>query len=436
MKKRTTGWSRPALAVVASLALMGSAVAAPTDADRIADLEKKLELLTQRLLQVEGGTAARPDKAPPAIAEKSVAPAALPTPEPEASPAHAQAAPAARHADNGVPIRAFVDVGYARDKPDPTGRKGGFGVGTVALYMTPSFGDHIKSIIELVFEQEEDGGMVVDLERVQLGYTFSDALTAWAGRFHTPLGYWNAAFHHGAQIQTSVLRPRFIAFEDQGGILPEHAVGLLGSGSVPLAGGRLKYDLFFGNGTPIVDGVLTVSGYKDDDNKKMLGGNLRHEFGGSLEGLTLGVHALSTQVSAYDAAGAVLGRTRLNVGGGFATLERNGWELMGEYYAFRNRDLAGGTGTHASWAAFGQVGYTVADALTPYARFEKAALDQTDSYFANMNSGRSYQRTSVGLRYELNATTALKLEVGHTSEDQGGIDVKSRGLRAQVAARF
>ena len=73
MKKRTTGWSRPALAVVASLALMGSAVAAPTDADRIADLEKKLELLTQRLLQVEGGTAARPDKAPPAIAEKSVA---------------------------------------------------------------------------------------------------------------------------------------------------------------------------------------------------------------------------------------------------------------------------------------------------------------------------------------------------------------------------
>ena len=121
--------------------------------------------------------------------------------------------------------------------------------------------------------------------------------------------------------------------------------------------------------------------------------------------------------------------------GVFGVLERNGWELIGEYYAFRNRDV-GVAGSHASWAAFGQAAYTLADSFTPYVRFEKAALDQNDGYFANMHSGRSYQRLSLGLRHELDATAALKLELGQTTEEQGPDKVKSRGLRAQVAVRF
>ena len=77
------------------------------------------------------------------------------------------------------------------------------------------------------------------MERAQLGYSFSDALTFWVGRFHTPYGYWNTAFHHGAQIQTSVTRPLFIDFEDKGGILRAHSLGLLAHGRVPAGPGKL-----------------------------------------------------------------------------------------------------------------------------------------------------------------------------------------------------
>lgn len=426
MNERPSRAGRAALALCANLVLAGGAWAAPSDAERIADLENRLEALARRLLEVEARSAAQPGR--------PVAQAAAPAPAPE--PSVVAARPAGRLADAGVPIHAFVDVGFARDSPDPAGRRGGFALGTLDLYMTPSFGERIKSIIELVFEQSERGGVVADLERVQLGYTFNDALTGWIGRFHTPYGYWNTAFHHGAQIQTSVLRPRFLAFEDQGGILPAHTVGLLGSGSVPLGDGRLKYDVFAGNGSSIADGVLAVNGFKDDGRRKTLGVNLRHDFGAGLRGLTLGVHALTSGVSAYDAAGTLVNRTALNVGGAFAVFERQGWEAIGEYYAFRNRDLTGGTGTHASWAGFGQVGYTFAEVLTSYGRYEKAALNQNDGYFSAMTSGRSYRRASLGLRYDLNPTTALKLEFGRTTEAQAAGDASSNGLRGQVAVRF
>lgn len=424
MKQRLCAWGQAALALPLSLALTATAWAGATDAERIAELERKLEALTQRLLQVEGGNAvtpALPDRPPAAAA-----------PEPSSAP---PPPPLARPAESGIPIRAFVDVGFASDTPDPTGRKGGFTVGNVNLYMTPSFGEHIKSIVELVFEQDEHGGLVVDLERVQLGYTASDALTLWAGRYHTPFGHWNAAFHHGAQIQTSVSRPRFLGFEDQGGILPVHAVGLLGSGGAATFGGRSKYDVYVANGTPIVDGDLTISGFKDDDRPKMLGANLRHEFDGGLKGLTLGLHALTSQVGAYDATGALTGRTRFNAGGAFAVFDDRGWEWLAEYYVFRNQDLTGATGTHASWAGYAQLGHSF-DTLTPYVRFEKAALDQDDPYFANLRSGRSYRRQSVGLRYDLNPTTALKLEFGRTTEEQAGAGLTTHSVRGQVAVRF
>ncbi|MFX6330640.1 hypothetical protein ABTF76_20520, partial [Acinetobacter baumannii] len=72
--------------------------------------------------------------------------------------------------------------------------------------------------------------------------------------------YWNTAFHHGAQIQTAVLRPKFLEFEDGGGILPAHTVGLWGTGRLRLGDGRIEYDLYAGNGARIIDGMSAAPG--------------------------------------------------------------------------------------------------------------------------------------------------------------------------------
>lgn len=46
------------------------------------------------------------------------------------------------------------------------------------------------------------------------------------GKYHTALGYWNHTYHHGTWLQSSILRPEIYLFEFQGGILPDHSVGV------------------------------------------------------------------------------------------------------------------------------------------------------------------------------------------------------------------
>ena len=95
----------------------------------------------------------------------------------------------------------------------------------------------------------------------------------------------------------------------------------------------------------------------------------------------------------------------------------------------------GGSGTHSSWAGFVQLGYTFNELWTPYYRWEKTSLDLDDAYFATQASGRNYTRNVLGLRYNLNANTALKLEGNRTREFLG--EEKSYSERAaQFAVRF
>ena len=418
-----------------------SAYAAQSDAQRIAELESKLdksllqiEQLANRLSEIESRkpVGSQPNPAAEKIAkqddrieqlEKSIV---------------LVSANAAKRSDLGLPLHGFADLGYGHASNAINGRKSGFTLGSLDLYLTPEFGDRVKSIIELVFEYGTDGALATDLERLQLGYTFSDSATLWAGRYHTPYGYWNTAFHHGPQIQTAAIRPRFLGFEDQGGILPAHGVGLLANGSMRAGEGKVQYDAYIANGNSITNRVLDFNPVKDDNTNKMVGGNLRYSLGGALDGLTLGLHGLTQQVDGYESDQTIKNNsTKMNVFGGFAVYDNNNWEVIGEYYRFRNKDLSGGTGTHTSWAGFAQAGYTFADKWTPYARFEKAALDQTDSYFSGQASGASYQRQSIGLRYNLNQFSALKLELNRTKDEPTSAPaLNTNEARVQFAVRF
>jgi hypothetical protein len=430
------------LVAVAVAQLVWLPAFAADDAQRIEQLEKKLqqsmmliEQLSNRLNQLE---APKAPAAPAARTEAAEAAGAQATRIDRLEQAVSGISEtSARTRDLGIPLHGFADVGYFKPALPIPGRKAGFTLGNVDLYMTPEFGERVRSIIELVFEYGPEGGVATDLERLQFGYTFSDALTLWVGRFHTPYGYWNAAFHHGQQIQTAATRPRMVEFEDRGGILPAHSVGLLASGSSRVGSGRLQYDAYLANGDSVQASVLDLNAGTDDNVNKLVGGNVRYSLGGPLEGLTLGLHGFRQRVTAYDADNVTLGSTRVNMFGGFAVYDHNDWEVIGEYYRFHNTDLSAGTGSHSSWAGFLQAGYTVGGKWTPYARVERAELDQGDTYFAAQESGRSYARGVLGVRYELNASSALKLELDRMRQDQpDGTVQKGTGARLQFAVRF
>jgi hypothetical protein len=124
-----------------------------------------------------------------------------------------------------------------------------FELGQFAVFVTSSLSDHISVLAEIVMEAGGTNTRVVtDLERLQVTFRLNDKLSLSAGRYHTDIGYYNAAFHHASYFETTIGRPRVYAFEDEGGVLPVHEVGLTMHGIVPKTGNMLHYVAEVGNG--------------------------------------------------------------------------------------------------------------------------------------------------------------------------------------------
>ena len=447
-----------------------AADAQPGDTEaHLRDLERKLEQSVQRIDELNqqvqqlqrqlGAGAAVP------------APLAVPGPAPTAAPAAAAspptaAAPAAdsridelttqveqlsqsvsrMNTDTGVPLHGFADVGarfYTHTDPNSSNPANGANEKAIDFYLNPEIGPRIKTLMEIAIETSEyDQQVGIDMERLQVGYVAGDELTVWAGRFHTPYGYWNTAFHHGPQIQTSAQRPKFLAFEDTYGLMPAHTVGLWATGHARLGSGRLTYDATVGNspriltnggqmGTGQVD--MNLLGSNNHSASSLV--NVGYEFGGALDGLKLGVDAMRWRTT--DDVAPAPDTTQVSFAGAYAVYVANDWEILNEYYRFHDTNTSSDGSTHNSWAAYSQVGYTLLGAWTPYARWEEAQLDQADNYFAALAApiGASYRRYVGGLRYDLARNTALKAEYGSTVYHDRGLQSYNE-VRLQIAVRF
>ncbi len=407
----------PLVGIAVLLQLLSAGGAMADDAGRIAELERRLEentkvieRLLERVRELEkrstherGGTAPIVTSVQTAVIDQAPAAGEL------------------GFLEDVTWLHGFADVDltYSGRRQDDGRRRKGFSVGGLDFYLTPQVGTHVKSLVELIFEVNHEGETEVDLERFQIGYAFSDYLSLWAGRYHTPLGYWNTAFHHGKQFQTTVGRPKFLDFEDHDGVVPTHMTGVWGTGAVRAGSGKMSYDLYFANGPKISginvggDGKLDPNSFSDDNYGPAIGFNLGYDFGGALNGLRLGVHGLHSDVDGYDRQGVRVSRSELNLFGGYGVYTADDWELIGEFYQFLNRDRSGGTGAHSSSAGFLQAGRLIGR-FTPYARFEFTSLDQGDNYFSRLKEGNSYRRGLAGIRFDLTPKAALKLEGNHT----------------------
>src|SRR5215469_5118416 len=89
-------------------------------------------------------------------------------------------------------------------------------------------------------------GFNPEVERLIVRYDASDFFKVSFGRYHTPINYWNTAFHHGQWLQTTISRPEMTQFG--GGFIPVHFIGTLVEGALPAGGLNLNYDFGVGNG--------------------------------------------------------------------------------------------------------------------------------------------------------------------------------------------
>jgi hypothetical protein len=417
-----------------------TASGAGSEGQQLAELQQKLDqslkmiaALTARVQQLE---AAQPAPAAPAATAPPAATAAtaeaqrLDTVESKVS--QIEAANAARLGDStSLPMHGFADVGVANHNPTSADLKG-FYVGNLDFYLTPRLGERTKALFELNFETDSEGNVGVDLERAQIGYTFSDAATVWLGRFHTPIGYMNTALHHGAWISNALRRPAFLNFEDHNGILPVHTVGTWLTGAARSDSGKLLYDVYIGNGQRITNGTIDMRNAGNDHGELIFGGRLGYQWSsGAVDGLQLGVHAFSSKITDDQLPEHT---TKVRVFGGFAVYDTDRWEHIGEIYMFDNEDLSGPSGTHKSTAGFAQFAYRAPFGV-PYLRYERASLQQADQYFAQQIYGASYWRAAAGLRFDIDFKSALKIELANTHITDRSPREYNEGL-AQYAIRF
>ncbi|HXA35418.1 MAG TPA: hypothetical protein VNW26_03720 [Steroidobacteraceae bacterium] len=432
------------LCAVLAAALPAVAVGEESSADAIKTLQQKLdqslkmiEALAARVKELETKQAATPPggAAPPpaavAQAERAASDSArLQAVEQQVS--QIETANAARQGDDtGLPVHGFADVNIGNHNPFHPYEKGA-SLNNLDLYLTPKLGDKWLSLFELNFEVDHDGNVGVDIERGQLGYQFSDAATVWVGRFHTPYGYVNTAFHHGVWLNDSLRRPAFLMFEDQGGVMPSHTVGAWLTGAMRGEDGKVLYDVFAGNGQQIIGGQIDMRSGGNDHGKLIYGGRLGYQWiAGPAEGLLVGVDAFDSKV---DDDQIPENLTEVRVAGAYAVYDTDTWEVLSEAYLFDNVDLYQGMGTHRSNAYFAQVGYRF-PTFIPYVRYERAHLDQTDQYFAQQMTGGSYYRTAAGFRHDLNQKVAVKFEVANTHYTDRIIGDFNEFL-SQLAIRF
>jgi len=140
-------------------------------------------------------------------------------------------------------IRGFGDVDFAAT--DQKGAVSGFDLGQLVLHFASPLSRKVSYFGEVSFTANPTG-YDLSVERSIIRYDYNDYFKVSFGKYHTPVSYWNTAFHHGAWLQTTISRPEMVRVG--GTLIPIHFVGLQTEGNIPSGGLGLGYNLGLGNG--------------------------------------------------------------------------------------------------------------------------------------------------------------------------------------------
>jgi hypothetical protein len=306
---------------------------------------------------------------------------------------------AAQETESSAPVvhaMLFGDASYvATDRKIPAG----FELGQLVGHLIVSFTDRLNYFGEFSATASPTG-YAFEVERSILRYDFDDAIKISVGRYHTPIGYWNTAFHHGTWLQTTVSRPEMIKFGSQ--LIPTHFVGAFAEGNLPTPGLGLQYMVGVGNGR---GSTISRAGDAGDVNGSRAWTVSLAARPVALFGMKIGAGYYSDRVTPPSGVVANEG-----ISSAYVAWQRERPEFIAEYVHIDHTPVGGGSST-GSDAYYAQLAYRltgVARAWKPYARFEHTAVSAGDVIFAPLELG--YQAGIGGIRYDFTSYAALKAE--------------------------
>ena len=303
---------------------------------------------------------------------------------------------------NGLPgfqLRGFSNIDW---QMNPNNAKSRILLGNVDLLISSRLSEKLSVLGELNIEAESNGEFIIDPERLLLQYDHSNYLTVAAGKYHSAIGYYNTVYHHGKWFETAATRPRIMEFEDKGGILPIHNLGVSVSGQIPSGKLGLNYIAQLGNGgAPHYvrqdTGLAPLSVEPRKGKSYLLGLNARPA---GINGLQIGS---SIYRDSYEQEGTA--RIQGTILNSHVVFQRPGFEFLNEFFWLRHSEAT----KKLNWdsiAAYSQISHRI-NKYRPFIRYQYMNINKNDPFWGDV--GRIHG-PSVGVRYELSDFAALKLE--------------------------
>jgi hypothetical protein len=375
---------------------------AGTEADKqtIQVLLRRIDQLEARVARLERARPETPSDPPPQAAAQPA-----PPPAPEAAPQSEY--PESERMDLSktlLRIRGFGDISFHGSNQE--GRTSSFSLGELNLFVTSDISEKFKFLSEIVFEAEgQNNAFKAEPERYLLQYVHSNFFKLAVGRYHTSIGFYNTAYHHSTWFQTATGRPFLFVFEDEGGILPVHNVGVSASGLIPSGRLGLHYVAEVGNGrasrSPLSEPVQNAV---DENNHKAFNLALfaRPE---AAQGLQLGFSVYRDLLA--PANSPRIGETILAAHGVYIVPN---FEWLNEAVLIRHAPQ--GTSPVFNTPGF----YTQLSkrfgSYRPYFRYQYVNAAAREPVISDVGLRRG---PSVGLRFDASESVALKLQYDYTA---------------------
>jgi hypothetical protein len=297
-----------------------------------------------------------------------------------------------------------------------------FQFGELDLFASSQLSKTVSFLGEIVIgpgeTSDENNVWGIDIERLEVTYKPSRYFNISGGRYHTSIGYYNTAYHHGTWFQTATGRPFMDYFEDSGGVLPVHGVGISATGLVP-GSGRLEMHWIaeLSNGRSSDANLQSVQNFLSDKDHKAfnVAGFVKPEWA---PGLQLGG-------SYYNDRMVPPGRPDVeqSIGSFYVVYMNSGWESLNEIVLLQNH--ADGTAK----AFHSPLGYAQLSRkfgkFRPYYRFQYVNIAGNDPI--NIFTGR-YESHSGGVRMDFTDYVALKVQYNRlyqrVAAPENGVDLQ------------
>ncbi|HEU4721137.1 MAG TPA: hypothetical protein VFS59_07210 [Gemmatimonadaceae bacterium] len=303
-------------------------------------------------------------------------------------------------------IHLFGDVKFSAI--DSLGARNGFSLGQFDLFGRSQLSNELSVLTEATLTALPRNNFNARLERLLLTYWPSDHFVASAGRYHTSIGYYNTAYHHGSWFQTAIGRPLVFAIDGDIGLLPSHTLGISAAGDIPSGALGLRYlaELGSGRAGQSSAAIATQPALADNNtpsvNVALIARPQRWD------GLQVGVTAYRDRLTLQDTSKAPIDET---IGGVHALYKTDAIEVLTEWLAMRHRARSGGAPNVArGWYVLASRRVGV---VRPYVRYDDVDVPKANQVFAFLGRRRG---PTAGVRYDFDALAALKLQASHLTQ--------------------